>query len=87
MTSYDAHDALAQSLRRLQPLAPDPNRAECVRRRCRAQLGRSRRRNARLAVVTAFAWRSLPPVVVGGFCLLYTALLVATTLRLHDVLG
>jgi hypothetical protein len=86
MTSYDSHDASAKSLERLLRLAPDPDRAERVRVRCRTQLGRSRRRTAHIAVMTALAWRLLPPVVVGGFCVLYVAALVATTLRLHDVL-
>ena len=86
MTFYDSHDASAKSLERLLCLAPDPNRAERVRVRCRTELGRSRRPTARLAVMTARAWRLLPPVVVGGFCVLYMAALVATTLRLQDVL-
>ncbi|HLG53911.1 MAG TPA: hypothetical protein VI485_01185 [Vicinamibacterales bacterium] len=85
MTSYDAHDAGADSLDQLRAVAPDPDRAERVRARCRAQLGRSRRRAARTAVVTGFAWRVLAPGVVGAFCVLYVALLVATTLRLEGV--
>ena len=85
MTSYDAHDASADSLHRLTALAPDPDRAERVRVRCRTQLGRSRRRAARTAVITGFAWRVLGPVVVGAFCVVYAAVLVATTLRLEDV--
>ena len=85
MTSYDAHDAVADSLDRLMALAPDPDRAERVRVRCRTQLGRSRRRAAHTAVITGFAWRVLAPVVVGAFCVLYVAVLVATTLRLEGV--
>ena len=73
------------SLKRLMPLASDPDRAERVRARCRTQLGRGRRRAARTAVITGFAWHVLAPVVVGGFCVLYAALLMATTLRLQGV--
>jgi hypothetical protein len=85
MTSRDAHDAAADGLNRLTALLPDADRAARVRARCRAQLGRSRRRAARTAVVTGFAWRVLAPVVVGAVCLFYAAVLVTTTLRLGDV--
>ena len=85
MTAYDAHDASADTSLRLTALAPDPDRAERVRVRCRAQLGRSRRRAARTAVITGFAWHVLAPALVGGFCVLYVVLLVATTLRLQGV--
>jgi hypothetical protein len=85
MTSFDSHEASAESLKRLRALAPDPDRAERVRVKCRTQLGRSRRRAARTAVITGFAWRVLAPVVVGAFCVLYVTVLVATTLRLQGV--
>jgi hypothetical protein len=85
MTSYEAHDAGADSLDRLRAVLPDPDRAERVRARCRTQLGRSQRRAARTAVITGFAWRVLAPGVVGAFCVLYAAMLVATTLRLEGV--
>ena len=39
MTSYDSHDAGAESLDRLMRLAPDPDRAERVRVRCRSSSG------------------------------------------------
>jgi hypothetical protein len=86
MTSDDSHDVSVKSLERLPRLAPDPDRAERVRVRCRTHLARSRRRSARIGVMTARAWRLLPPVVVGGLCVVYVAALVATTLRLQDVL-
>jgi hypothetical protein len=86
MTSADGHDASADSLSRLMTLAPDPDRAERVRLRCRAHLERRRRRSAHSAAITGFAWRVLPPVVVGAFCVFYVALLVATTLRLEGIL-
>jgi len=85
MTAHDSHDASAESLERLTPLAPDPDRAERVRARCRTELRRNRRRAARTAVITGFAWHVLAPVAVGGFCVLYIALLVATTLRLQGI--
>jgi len=85
MTSDNAHDAGADGLDRLRAVAPDPDRAERVRVRCRTQLGRRRRRAARTAVMTGFAWRVLAPGVVGAFCVLYAAMLVATTLRLEGV--
>jgi hypothetical protein len=85
MTSYDSHDASKESLARLIPLAPDPDRAERVRERCRAHLRRSRRRTARTAVITGFLWQVVAPVVVGSFCVLYIAALVATTLRLQGI--
>ena len=85
MTSDVGHDVSADGLDRLMALAPDPDWAERVRVRCRTQLGRSRRRAARSAVITGFAWRVLGPVVVGAFCVLYVAVLVVTTLRLESV--
>jgi len=85
MTFHDAHDASVESLERLTALAPDPDLAERVRLRCRTQLERSPRRAAPTAVITGFGWRVLAPLVVGGFCVLYVALLVVTTLRLEGV--
>jgi hypothetical protein len=85
MTSDDSHDASKESLAGLMPLAPDPDRAERVRERCRAHLRRNRRHTARTAVITGFVWQLVAPVVVGGFCILYIAALVATTLRLQGV--
>ena len=82
MTSCDAQDGAADSLDRLRALAPDPGRAERVRVTCRTQLRRRRRRAARTAVITGFAWDVLAPVVLGTFCVLYVVVLVATTLRL-----
>ena len=85
MTSYDDQDAGADGLDRLMTLAPDPDRAARVRERCRSQLARSRRRAARTAEITGFASRVLVPVVVGAVCVLYTAVLMATTIRLENV--
>ena len=86
MTSDSSHDAGAERLDRLMALAPDPERAGRVRARCRRQLTRSRRRATRTALITGFAWRVLAPAVVVGFCVLYVALLMATTIHLQSVL-
>ena len=85
MTFHDSHDASVESLERLTALAPDPDRAARLRLRCRTQLGRSPRRAAPTVAIPGFVWRALAPLVVGGFCVLYVALLVATTLRLEGV--
>jgi RNA polymerase sigma-70 factor (ECF subfamily) len=86
LTSYDPHDAGFEGLKRLQFLAPDSGRADRVRMRCRTQLARGRKRPARTDATMGFTGRVLVPVVVGGFCVLYIAALVATTVRLHAVL-
>ena len=70
----------ADGLRRLMALAPEPGRAERVRMTCRTQLGRQQRKTRATAIAES-AWRVLAPVVVGAFCVLYIAVLVATTLR------
>jgi hypothetical protein len=85
MTPCDSHEASVANLERLVVLAPDPDRAERVRMRCRTELGRSRQRAARTAAITRFTWQVLAPAVVGGFCVVYAALLVTTTLRLQGV--
>ena len=85
MTSYDSHDANLEALKRLQFLTPDSGRVDRLRIRCRTQLGRGRVRPKRTDVSTGFARRVLVPVVAGGFCVLYIAALVTTTLRLHGV--
>jgi hypothetical protein len=81
-----SHDTSADSLKRLMPLTPDADRGERVRVRCRMQLERNGRRRARTAVIREFTSRVLAPVIVGGFCLLYVAALVVTTLRLEGIL-
>jgi hypothetical protein len=67
MMSYDACDASPAALRRLQSLAPDPRRADCVRMRCRAQLGRSQKRQARGDLVVECARRVLALAVSAAF--------------------
>ena len=85
MRMDDSHDAGVDSLKQLMSLTPDPGRTECVRVRCRTQLGRRQRRGARIAVLTGFTSRVLAPALVGGFCVLYVATLVATTLRFEGI--
>lgn len=85
MTSDDTCDASLEKLRPLQVLAPDPQRAARVLMRCRAQLGRGQQRQARRELITGVARRTLAPVVVGGFCVIYIFSLVTTTLRLRGV--
>jgi hypothetical protein len=81
-----SHDTSADSLKRLMPLTPDADRGERVLVRCRKQLERNGRRRARTTAVRGFTSRVLAPVIVGGFCLLYVAALMVTTLRLEGVL-
>ena len=81
-----SHEASADSLKRLMPLTPDADRSERVRVRCHMQLKRNGRRRTRTAATQGFTARVLAPAVVGGFCLLYAAALVITTLRLEGVL-
>jgi hypothetical protein len=84
MTSCDAHDASVDALD-LITLTPNPARAERVRARCRAQLERRQRREARTTRTTGFASRVLAPAVVGAVCIFYVAAIVATTLRLEVI--
>lgn len=86
MTSSDSHDTSADSVDRLMALVPDPDRSERVRVRCRTQLEQSRRSAVRTTVIAGFARRVLAPVLVGAFCVLYVAVLVATTLHLEGVI-
>jgi hypothetical protein len=85
MTPNESHDAGTESVVQLTTLTPDLERAERVRLRCRAQLGRRQQRAARSAAIASFAWHVLAPVVVGGFCVLYVMLVVVTTLHLEGV--
>ena len=84
MTTSDAHNANTDALG-LVTLTPDPGRAERVRAKCRAQLGRHERRAARRAEITKSAWQVLAPALLGAFCVFYVTVLVATTIRLEDI--
>jgi hypothetical protein len=85
MTPNESYDAGAESVMPLTALTPDPDRAELVRLRCRTQLARRRQRAERSVAAAGFAWRVVAPIVLGGFCVIYVALLVATTLHLEGV--
>ena len=65
----------------LTPIAPDACRARRTRQLCRERLTRRQHRRAR----NASALRTLAPVIVGLYCLLYAAALVTTTLRLEGL--
>jgi len=83
---FDDSGEGVEGLTRLMPLTPDPGRTEGVRMRCREQLERRTRRLKRTSALAGFTSRVRAPVLVGGFCLLYVAALVATTLRFEGVL-
>jgi hypothetical protein len=86
MTTHAWHDGNMERLGALVRLAPDAARADRVRARCRAQLVRQQRRTARKAAMHAVTWRAAGPLLVGGFCVLYAVVLVATTLRLQGII-
>jgi hypothetical protein len=81
----DSTRGKAGILRRLTALTPEPGRAERVRARCRTHLEQSRRHETSTRQVAEFAWRVLAPAAVGVFCVVYVAVLVATTLRFEGV--
>ena len=85
MMPRDPRHESGDGLEWLMTLTPDPERAERLRARCRTQLGRSQRRAARRAGISGSVWHVIAPVVVGGFCVVYVALLVVMTLRLRGV--
>lgn len=85
MTSHDAQDAGVDGLDRLMTLAPDPDRAERVRAKCCTQLVQNRRRAARTAEIAGFVCGLLGPAFVGVVCVFYTAVFMATTIRLENV--
>jgi len=86
MTSDDAHDPIVDELTRLQSLASDHGWTDRVRTRCRTQLVKGQACRARTNMPARFARRVVAPVIVGGFCVLYIAALVITTLRLQGAL-
>jgi hypothetical protein len=82
MSFHAADDRLLQDLGRLQPLSPDPARAERVRAKCRAHLGR-RRPSERAA--TDLDGRLVTSVLVGCFCVVYVVDLIRMALRVYGV--
>ena len=83
MTPFDPDDPMFERLKQLPSLAPDRERTDRLRVRCRTQLGRSRRYRARTNEFTGFRRSAIGPIVFAAFCLLYVVGLVATALRLH----
>ena len=69
----------------LPRLTPDPARSARVRAQCLARLVRQQERNLRKGGRTSFATGVLVPALAGGFCALYIAALVATTIQLYGV--
>jgi hypothetical protein len=68
------------SLRSLQPLSPEPIRAERVRARCHAQLQRTHR-SPPATPPTRSGQRLVGPAIVGCICVVYIADLIAIALR------
>jgi len=64
-------------------LAPDRERTDRLRIRCRTQLGRSRRYRMRTNAFPGFRRSAVGPIVFAAFCLLYVVGLGAAALRLH----
>jgi hypothetical protein len=88
--SNDFDEARLERLAGLPILAPDPKRAERTRRLCRARLRRRQRGLEQLVSQVDIARRGLRPIVVSAvcvFCIVYVSALVATTLRLRDLLS
>ena len=86
MTPRHDDDSHVESLDRLCRLTPNPERAARVRARCRIGLERRRSRQLPAFTTIARASRLLAPAIVAGFCLLYVAALLTTTLRLEGIL-
>ena len=89
MTSHDSCDARLELLAQLPRLAPDPQRAERTRLRCRARLERRRQRSEHAAAMIGFARRGLAQLAVGSlwaFYVVYMSTFVATFFRLQAVL-
>jgi hypothetical protein len=85
MMADDGVDQTLELLARLEPLSPDPRRSVQVQARCRAQLARSRKRQATIDRMSEAGQRLLASAAIG-FCLIYLAALVATTVRVHLLL-
>ena len=83
MTPFDPDDPIFERLKQLPSLAPDRERTDRLRIRCRTQLGRSRRYRMRTNAFPGFRRSAVGPIVFAAFCLLYVVGLVATALRLH----
>jgi hypothetical protein len=84
MTPFDPDDPIFERLKQLPSLAPDRERTDRHRVRCRTQLGRSRRRyRMRTDALTGFKRSAIGPIVFAAFCLLYIVGLVTTAVRLH----
>jgi hypothetical protein len=89
MTANDDDEATVERLAWLPGLSSDPVRADRTKQRCRALLSHRQHRASEHAFPRVSARRRLAPVIVGAFCVfyvVYVCALVATTLRLQDLL-
>ena len=80
MTPDETHDLVFERLEQLPSLAPDRDRAERLRIRCRARLDRSPQYRSHTSAVTGFGRRAVAVVAFVTFCILSVAGLV-TQLR------
>ena len=83
MTPYETDDPIFERLKQMPLLAPDLERSDRLRIRCRTQLGRSRRHRESGHAPAGFESRAVGTIVFATFCLLYVMGLVTTALRLH----
>ena len=84
MRTPDTHDPIDAELAGLTPLAPNPARAEAVRRRYRAHLAR-RAPPARRTDAIGGSWTDVAvPMLIGLFSAFYAAALLSTMLRIEE---
>jgi hypothetical protein len=83
MTPDDTDDPIFERLKQLPSVAPDRERAERHRVRCRTQLGQGRCYRRRTSTLAGFRRSAVGPIVFAALCLLYVMGLVTTALRLH----
>ena len=76
MMPDDTYDPIFERLKQLPSLAPDRDRSDHLRMRCRARLGRSRQYRRRTNAVAGFGRRAVAVVAFVTFCILYVVGLV-----------
>lgn len=76
---------ITRHIGRLGRVIPDPGRAACVRRRCRAVLGRRQRRVARVTRAAVFLRQVVAPAIVGGLAAFYIVELVSDAVTVYRV--
>jgi hypothetical protein len=83
MMPYNTDDPIFERLKQLASVAPDRERTDRVRVRCRTQLDRSRRDRKPANALTGLKRSAIGPMVFAAFCLVYVVGLVTTALRLY----